>query len=97
MNKKTYGEGVRVERVDHKVVAETIAAKEKLRDQLGQGEEVRKENISEEEFLQREVVNAAKRLVAASRKVMEAAAEEDEALEKYNYAINAWRASKEGK
>lgn len=41
MNKKTYGDGPRFERTDHTVVAETLAAKEKLREQLGEGEEVR--------------------------------------------------------
>lgn len=41
MNKKTYGDGTRIERTDHTVVAETVAAKEKLRDQLGEGEEVK--------------------------------------------------------
>lgn len=39
MNKKTYGQGVRVERHDPSVVAATIAAKENMRDLLGTGEE----------------------------------------------------------
>lgn len=58
MNKKTYGEGTRFERTDHEVVAATTAAKEKLREQLGEGEGVRIEQLSRIEFLEREELRA---------------------------------------
>lgn len=96
MNKKTYGEGVRHERTDHTVVAETIAAKEKLRDQLGHGEEFRTEELSRVEFLRRKLADADAAVEAAEDAVEAAYIMRGKAwIEQENIAMELKEAMKE--
>lgn len=94
MNKKTYGEGTRTERHDREVVAKVVEAKERLRDQLGEGEGVRIENISETEFLWRKVEEASTALCEAQKATALALAAEAAGWQVYRAALNAWSKAK---